>query len=120
MIEILGVYFADPNEKESMNEIKSENPLISKYNCISFKDVDDSITQFTTLATIKSIRKTKTKTGKTMYFVSFIDFENNTFDTACFVSSYFENDINCKGKQVVVDIKNGSKGKQIVSIKEWL
>lgn len=120
MVEILGIYFPDPNEKESIQKNNCKDPLIEKYDCISFKDVDDSIQQFTTLATIKSIRKTKTKTDKTMYFVSFIDFENNTFDAACFISALFDSDIDYKGKQIIVDIKNGSRGRQIVSIKEWL
>ena len=120
MVEILGIYFPDPNDKELIQPSKSEDPLVGKYNCISFKDVDDSVSQFTTLATIKSIRKTKTKTDKTMYFVSFIDFENNTFDAACFISALFDADTDYKGKRVVVDIKSGSRGRQIVSIKEWL
>lgn len=120
MVEILGIYFPDPNDKELIQPSKSEDPLVGKYNCISFKDVDDSVSQFTTLATIKSVRKTKTKTDKTMYFVSFIDFENNTFDAACFISALFDADTDYKGKRVVVDIKSGSRGRQIVSIKEWL
>lgn len=121
MIDLIGVYFPDVNDKDN-DSLKGDdnNEIVSKYDIKTLDEIDESTTSFISYLTIKSIRFTKTKTNKDMFFVKVIDQKNNTADIACFASAMFDKEKDYKNVKIVAEIKNGNRGKQLISIKEWL
>ncbi|WP_412032163.1 DNA polymerase III subunit alpha [Malacoplasma muris] len=124
-IELIGYDFFNENDilnnvnKNETNFTESQQNIIDKYNLVCLNDIDNSKEFVECLVKIKGIRKIKTKNGKDMAFISFIDNSSTKLDVACFnslyLNDYFKSDI-----WYIVLLKTGDKGYQLLKVKEEL
>lgn len=92
-IELIGYDFNTKIVEKSTNKIDISNEIkerISKYNIVLFENIDSSLQFVDCLVKIKSIKKTRTKTGKDMAFISIIDLKNKEMNVACFNPEYID------------------------------
>lgn len=120
-IELIGYDFNTKKiEKKqiSLELSKEVKEKLSKYTILLFEQIDSSIAFADCLVKIKSVKKTRTKAGKDMAFISMIDLKNKEMNVACFNAEYVNYSFEIDNSWYVVLIKTGDRGNQFIKIKE--